>query len=90
MTVILTGHIDVPLKRLEEVKTALQEHIRLTRAEPGCLRFDVVADDTVPGRFNVFETFVDHAAFDHHQTRTQSSVWAEITQGIPRSYTISY
>lgn len=89
MTVTLNGYIDVPLDRLAAVETALVDHIRLTRAEPGCLTFDVTPHPSVPGRFEVFETFVDQAAFDSHQTRTAQSPWAEVTKGIARNYTIT-
>lgn len=84
----LTGHIDVPPDRQEAVSAALPEHIRLTRAEPGCLRFDVTQSQADPGRFDVSELFTDRAAFDAHQERTNASVWAKITAGIPRSYIV--
>ncbi len=85
----LTGHIDVPADRLDEVKTALPEHIRLTRLEKGCISFNVSPDPHTSGRFNVAETFACRADFDQHQNRTKNSDWARITTGIPRSYSIS-
>lgn len=84
----LTGHIDVPADRLTAVTEALPTHIALTRAEPGCLSFEVTADPAIKGRFNVAELFVDRAAFDAHQTRAKASYWATITDGIPRHYEI--
>lgn len=84
----LTGHIDVPKERLQTVQDALPTHIALTRAEPGCLSFEVTQDSALPGRFLVAERFVDQAAFDAHQTRTKASDWARITAGIPRDYVI--
>ncbi|WP_299924720.1 putative quinol monooxygenase [uncultured Pelagimonas sp.] len=89
MTVTLEGYIQVPEDRLDEVRTALVEHIKLTRAEPGCLRFEVVASQTKMGRFDVSEEFLDKAAFEAHQARVKSSDWGRITQGIPRDYEIS-
>ena len=85
----LTGYIDVPEDRLEEITTALPEHIRLTRLEAGCVSFNVTPDTDHAGRFNVAEVFATRADFDQHQSRTKSSEWARITQGIPRSYTIT-
>lgn len=86
--VFLTGFIDVPADRLEDVRAALPTHIALTKAEEGCLSFDVVEDQITPGRFTVSEVFVNQQAFDAHQQRTKASEWFLITQGIPRSYTI--
>lgn len=88
MGVTLTGHIDVPPERLEAVAAALPEHIRLTTAEPGCVRFEVRADPATQGRFLVTEEFTDRAAFEAHQTRTATSPWAEITRGLPRDYSV--
>ncbi|NOD83240.1 putative quinol monooxygenase [Ruegeria sp. HKCCD6119] len=86
--VFLTGHIDVPVDRLEEVRAALPDHVKLTRAEQGCISFDVIEDQTCPGRFNVSEVFADQQAFDAHQARTRASDWSRVTQGIPRDYRI--
>lgn len=84
----LAGYIDVPLARLFEVTTALPEHIRLTRAETGCVSFDVTPDPDHAGRFNVAEVFINKMAFDLHQSRTADSDWARVSKGIARSYQI--
>ncbi len=86
--VYLDGHIDVPAERLAAVEGALPAHIALTRAEAGCISFEVVASATVEGRFMVTEVFVDQAAFEAHQQRTKSSDWFKVTEGIPRAYSI--
>jgi len=70
------------------VMMGLPEHIRLTRAEAGCLSFDVTPTDD-PLVWQVEERFVDRAAFDAHQTRTAGSDWAAVTAGIPRDYSIT-
>ncbi|WP_095589766.1 putative quinol monooxygenase [Actibacterium ureilyticum] len=86
----LTGHIDVPADRRAAVMAALPDHIRLTRAEPGCLAFDVTPDPSVPGRLLVSELFTDQTAFDAHQARAGASDWAQVTAGIPRHYSIDH
>lgn len=87
--IILTGYIIVPDDRLQAVRTALPAHIELTRAEDGCLAFDVVENPTQHGRFDVTERFVSRAAFDAHQKRMKSSPWAKVTDGIARHYEIT-
>jgi len=67
----------------------LAEHIRLSRAEPGCLQFDVVRSQSDPVRFALFEVFRDEAAFTAHQERTRASIWWEKTQGLKRDFTVS-
>ena len=69
------------------VRAALPLHVRLTRAEPGCLRFDVTPTDD-PLVWTVSEEFIDPAAFKAHQARAGASDWAQATQGIARDYSI--
>ena len=86
--VYLDGHIDVPLERIAAVTAGLAEHVALTRAEPGCLSFEVLPSATVAGRFMVSEVFSDQAAFEAHQQRARQSPWFALTEGIVRDYTI--
>ncbi|MBW4974912.1 antibiotic biosynthesis monooxygenase [Roseovarius mucosus] len=83
----LTGQMICPSDDLEVTRAALTEHIRLSRAEQGCLSFDVT--ETAPGEFSVSERFVDRAAFDAHQTRTRASEWWRVTSHMPRHFEIT-
>ncbi|WP_170330671.1 putative quinol monooxygenase [Ruegeria arenilitoris] len=87
--VFLTGFLDVPRDRLEQVRAALPNHISLTRAEKGCISFEVVEDAAHTGRFNVSEIFESQEAFEEHQNRTKASDWFKVTEGIPREYSIT-
>lgn len=84
----LTGHIDVPEDRRVSVAAALPHHVRLTRAEPGCLSFEVTPDPACPGRYRVAELFASRAAFEAHQARVAASDWGRISAGILRSYRV--
>ena len=86
--VVVEGYLEVPPDRMDAVAAALPEHIRLTRAEPGCVRFDVKQSTDQRGRFLVAEAFTDRAAFEAHQRRTATTPWAEVTAGMPRHYTL--
>lgn len=66
----------------------LPEHIALTRAEPGCISFEVTRTDD-PLIWTVTEHFTDSAAFRRHQARASASEWGHQTAGIARDYTIS-
>jgi quinol monooxygenase YgiN len=66
----------------------LPDHVALTRAETGCLSF-VVVPTADPLVWQVDESFVDQAAFDHHQSRTRASDWHRLTAHIPRDFAIS-
>ncbi|WP_429104892.1 putative quinol monooxygenase [Aeromonas allosaccharophila] len=87
--VILEGFIVVPANDLTAVKNELDNHIQLTRSETGCLIFKVNQDPLNPCRFDVYEEFVDEAAFQAHQARVKSSRWGEITVNVERFYTVT-
>lgn len=69
----------------EIVACHLPEHIRLSRAEPGCLSFEVTQEGD-PLVWRVDECFTDRAAFELHQTRTRASDWGRATSAIARVY----
>lgn len=62
-------------------------HVAATRAEDGCISFNI--DDTDdPMVFDVMESFRDRAAFDAHQERTRNSAWFVATKGILRDFRV--
>ncbi len=86
--VTLRGYITVPESELSAVIDELDNHITLTRAEAGCLVFEVSQDQHNPLRFNVYEEFASTEAFEHHQRRVRASIWARVTRNVERHYTI--
>ena len=87
--VTLQGHIIVPNADLESVKRELINHIELTRAEDGCVVFEVTQDSDNKNRFNVYEEFVDQLSFESHQQRVGQSAWGKITVNVERHYKIT-
>lgn len=61
----------------------LPRHADLSRAEPGCLRFDVWQDDD-PLVWHLAELFRDGDAFAAHQRRAGDSDWARESGGLQR------
>ena len=78
-------------RTVDEAATVARElprHIELTRAEPGCVQFDVERTDD-PLVWSVSERFADREAFDAHQERVRASAWGLATVGIERDYVIA-
>ncbi|MBO6866635.1 MAG: antibiotic biosynthesis monooxygenase [Thalassococcus sp.] len=69
------------------VQAHIEEHIALTRAEEGCLTFEVIQSPD-PLIWTVHEEFTDPEAFRFHQTRVRQSAWGRETKGIAREYTV--
>lgn len=72
-------------EELAAVQSHLAAHLALTRAEPGCLTFEVSPTDD-PMIYEVMEAFRDRASFDAHQARTRESAWFAATRGILRDF----
>lgn len=86
--VTLTGQlICEDADQATRVSTALPAHIAATRAEPGCLSFDVIqtADPLI---WQVDERFVSVDAFEAHQARAATTAWATLTKDIKRHNSI--
>ena len=85
----LTGTlICATLDDLVIVQTYLPDHICLSRAEPGCLSFDVTQSDD-PLVWQLDESYTDQAAFDAHQTRNRASLWWQMSQTLIRDFQIT-
>lgn len=86
--VTLTGTLNCANEaEADRVRAALPTHITLTRAEAGCMSFEVSATSD-PLVWEVSERFVNASAFEAHQARAGASDWAVQTAGIARNYTI--
>ncbi len=80
--------MQVPPAHWDAVLAALPAHIAATRAEPGCLRFEVTPDRAT-GRLLVEELFADRAGFEAHQARVLQSPWGRLTKGMKRRYQVT-
>ncbi len=80
----LKGHIIVSDDDLPRVLKALPKHIALSRAEQGCLIFNVSQDSENANKFYVYEEFIDREALDAHRRRAKRTRWASVTAGVER------
>ncbi|MCW3767910.1 putative quinol monooxygenase [Paenarthrobacter ureafaciens] len=86
--VILTGQL--VCMNQEQVAVVVQHlplHTQLTRAEPGCLSFEVNPTQN-PLIWQVDEEFQDAASFRAHQQRVAESEWGRATANIERRYEV--
>lgn len=84
--ITLTGHLFCAnATEAALLREHLADHIRLSRAEPGCLSFNVTPTDD-PLVWAVDEAFSDLAAFEAHQARTRTSAWHKATAHFRREY----
>ena len=87
--IVLSGFIIVPEQDLNLIKAELAHHVKLTCQEAGCIVFNVVQNEELSNRFDVYEEFVDQQAFQCHQQRVKTSNWGKLTKNVQRHYQIS-
>jgi quinol monooxygenase YgiN len=64
--VIVIARVVAAPGREEDLRDVLEGLVAPTRAEPGCLRYDLVRDRAEPGVFTFVEEWTDDAALDRH------------------------
>ncbi|AJE46941.1 putative quinol monooxygenase [Celeribacter indicus] len=87
--IVLTGTLSCAPDEVEGVLALLPDHIRQSRAEPGCLDFELWQDELTPTEFHVSEVFRDEAAFEAHQERMRGSDWGRVTAHMRRDFRTS-
>ncbi len=65
LTVVLTAK---DLASVSELRSLLALQVQLSRAEPGCIRFEAFESNSVPGTFILIERWESQAALDEHRT----------------------
>jgi quinol monooxygenase YgiN len=73
----------VPLKVKPEMRekflaAALDDSTCSVRDEPGCLRFDVLQDNTDPNKFFFYEVYLDENAVKAHQASAHYARWRAV------------
>lgn len=82
--VALSGHLTcADMGQMMALLTHVEAHVAATRAEPGCLFFEIAQTDD-PLVWRVEELFRDAAALKAHRARTRETAWAAATSAIPR------
>ena len=71
------------LVEAELLASLLEEHTRLTRAEPGCLSFHMLPTSD-PLIWLTDEAFADHDAYKAHISRTRQTPWHGATAHLRR------
>lgn len=69
------GIIRVKAEHLDDFVEHIRTHARNSIQEPGCLRFDVLQDNTDPNRFFFYEVYRDEHAYKAHQATAHYPRW---------------
>lgn len=79
MNEILNVHVEVQVKPGMEAAfvAASGENARCSRMEPGVIRFDLLRDAELPGRFLLIEVYRNPAAAIAHKETAHYATWRD-------------
>lgn len=80
LTVIAT--IVAKPDRIADVRRELEKLVAATRAERGCINYDLHVDLTDPRRFVFYENWSDKAALDAHAASPHMKAWAQVREAM--------
>ena len=63
---VISVDIEVNPADVAKFKELIQVHVDNTHKEPGCMYFEVAEDNTAPGKFHIWEAYLDQAAVEEH------------------------
>ncbi|MDN2674835.1 MULTISPECIES: putative quinol monooxygenase [unclassified Janthinobacterium] len=66
MTLTVVATIDAQADHTDAVRAALEAVVTPSRAESGCLRYELHLDNKIPTRFIMLEEWTDKAALTAH------------------------
>jgi autoinducer 2-degrading protein len=64
-----------PEKREQFLEVIEDDSICSVRDEPGCVRFDVLQDQSDPDKYYFYEVYVDEAGFEAHTKTPHLARW---------------
>lgn len=88
MPLTIVAQIRTKPEHAATVQAALQALIPTTRAEPGCLRYDLHADLTEAGNFLFYETWETRDLWQRHMQAPHLRAYGEKTAGLIESFTL--
>lgn len=82
---VVTGSVTARPDTFETLLEAALQHVRRSRAEPGCLSHNVFVDTENPMRLFFYEEWEDRAALDAHFAVPESLDYMRISRELAAS-----
>ncbi|MGX9712958.1 putative quinol monooxygenase [Janthinobacterium lividum] len=81
MSLIVVATIDAQADHIDAVRAALEAVVPPSRAESGCLRYELHLDNKIPTRFIMLEEWADKAALTAHYATPHFLTLVAATEG---------
>ena len=85
----VTADIEARLGREALVRAELEKLVEPTRAEPGCIRYDLHEDAERPNRFFFYETWESRDLWQRHMNADHIAAYLAATDGAVERFDVS-
>jgi quinol monooxygenase YgiN len=85
----IVANIHAQPDQIELVNAALERLIPITRAEQGCLQYDLHRDNSNPAHFMFFETWESRELWQHHMQAPHLAAFLTATDGAMAEFTVN-
>lgn len=87
LTIVANIHADPD--RIDLVKSELEKLVPITRAETGCIQYDLHQDNDDPAHFLFFENWETRALWQTHMNAPHLAAYMQATEGAVTEFTLS-
>lgn len=84
----ILAHIHAEVGKIDLVKAELIRLIDVTRAEDGCLQYDLHQDNDDPAHFMFYETWTSRELWQKHMNAPHLAAYGAATEGAVRKFTL--
>ncbi|MEL0622485.1 putative quinol monooxygenase [Marinomonas arenicola] len=85
----VVAHIVAKEDKVELVKTALLKLIDVTRAEEGCINYDLHQDNQLATHFMFYESWESRELWQAHMGNSHLAEYVEATEGAVTSFVLN-
>ena len=84
----IVAHIEAHPDKVELVKSELTKLVEPTRAEPGCIQYDLHQDNDKPEHFLFFENWETRALWQDHMKTAHIEAYLKAAEGAVKSFVV--
>lgn len=85
----IVANIQAKADKIELVKAELQKLIEITRAEDGCIQYDLHQDNEDPAHFVFYENWMSRELWQTHMGAPHLSAYMTATDGAVEAFTLN-
>lgn len=85
----IVANIHAKPDKIDLLKAELEKLIRFTRAEEGCIRYDLHQDNENPAHFMFYETWESRELWQSHMSAAHLAAYMQATEGAVAEFTLN-